>query len=206
MNNATTLKEQYVLKSLEGVKTLEVEKITTTVIGNKRLNEVVEPISIDLKEISPEEIDVFRSKGISSFVLKVEGKFYYASIPNNINFIGSTILGSHRCSTAGHECHRLSAASDEDGGCEKVRDSQKKIEVYHWITKGYQTFNTKHDFLKVVECSHYVPSAPRKKIPIEVINRAKLYLAQFILGDDVTSREDVRKRVEANQKRNLEKL
>ena len=202
---------------LEGVKTLKVENITTTfevkrelhpetnqpfkVIYKNKIDEVVEPMSFDLVEVTPEELAVYRKSGISSFVLKVDGKLYYSRIPDNISFISSTILGAHRCAVVGHECNRLSAASDEQGGCAKVRDHSKRIEKYPWITTGYQTFNTKYDSFIVVNCLHYEKCPPHKKLSAADSNRAKLGLAQFV-WDDVTSREEVKKRVEANYKKN----
>lgn len=191
----STQKTKSVFKNivLDGVKTLSGEKITS---------QGVEPISFDLIEVSPEELAKYRDDGIPSFVLKVDSKLYYTSIPRNISFIDSNILGTHQCAIAGRECNRLSAACDEDGGCEKVREQHKRIEEYSFITMGYQTFNTIHDFLKVVECSHYEPCMPRKKPSVERLNRLKLSIAQFILGDDVDSREKVIKRVSDNQAKN----
>lgn len=117
-----------------------------------------------LIEVTPEMLADYRKKGISSFVLKVEGKLFYSAIPNNISFVSSTILGSHKCAIAGHECHRLSTASDEEGGCEKVRNCSNYIERYPWITTGYETFNTKHDSFVVVNCLHYMKSVRLKNL------------------------------------------
>lgn len=198
---------------LEGVKTLKAEKITTTfevkrelhpktnqpfkVVAKNQVDEVVEPMSFDLVEVTPEELAVYRRSGISSFVLKVDGKLYYASIPDNISFVFSDILGAHRCSA----CNRLSAASDEQGGCAKVRDRSQCIERYPWITTSYETFNTKHDSFVVGNCLHYEPYPSRKKLSAAELNRAKLGLAQFV-WDDVTSREEVKKRMKANHQNN----
>ena len=202
---------------LEGVKTLKADKITTTfevkrelhpktnqpfkVVAKNQVAEVVEHMSFDLVEVTLEELAVYRKSGISSFVLKVDGKLYYASIPDNISFVSSTILGAHRCAVAGHECNRLSAASDKQGGCAKVRDRSQRIERYPWIKTGYETFNTKHDSFVVVNCLHYKPCPPRKKLSADDINRTKLGLAQFV-WDDVESRAEVKKRVEANHQKN----
>ena len=198
---------------LEGVKTLKAEKITTTfevkrelhpktnqpfkVVAKNQVDEVVEPMSFDLVEVTPEELAVYRRSGISSFVLKVDGKLYYASIPDNISFVFSDILGAHRCSA----CNRLSAASYEQGGCAKVRDRSQCIERYPWITTGYETFNTKHDSFVVGNCLHYEPYPSRKKLSAAELNRAKLGLAQFV-WDDVTSREEVKKRMKDNHQNN----
>jgi|GEM_PF-5667497 hypothetical protein len=165
---------------LEGVKTLRAEKFTTTfevvrelhpktdppfkVVSKKQIDKKVEPLCFPLIEVTPEMLADYRKKGISSFVLKVEGKLFYSAIPNNISFVSSTILGSHKCAVAGHECHRLSTASDEEGGCEKVRNCSNYIERYPWITTGYETFNTKHDSFVVVNCLHYMKSVRLKNL------------------------------------------
>lgn len=202
---------------LEGVKTLKAKKITTTfevkrelhpktnkpsrLVAKKQVNMVAEAMSFDLVEVTPEELAVYRKSGISSFVLKVDGKLYYSSIPDNISFVSSTILGAHQCAVIGHECNRLSAASDEQGGCAKVRDRSQRIERYPWVTTGYETFNTKHDSFVVVNCLHYEKCPPRKKLSADDVNRAKLGLAQFV-WDDVESRAEVKRRVEANHRKN----
>ncbi len=194
---------------LEGVETLRAEIFTTTfeviselhpktnqpfkVVSKKQIDEKVEPLSFPLIEVSPEALADYRKKGVSSFVLKVDGKLYYSAIPDNISFMSSAILGAHQCAVAGHECHRLSAASDEEGGCEKVRNRSNYIERYPWITTGYETFNTKHDSFIVVNCLHYEKCPPRKYRTTAKINEARLSLAQFV-WDDVNSLAEVRAR------------
>lgn len=202
---------------LEGVETLRAEKFTTTfevvrelhpkpnqpfrVVSKKQIDEKVEPLCFPLIEVTPEMLADYRKKGISSFVLKVEGKLFYSAIPNNISFVSSTILGSHKCAVAGHECHRLSAASDEEGGCEKVRNCSNYIERYPWITTGYETFNTKHDSFVVVNCLHYEKCPPRKYRRTAEINAVRLSLAQFV-WDDVKTLAEVRARKRKNKSNN----
>lgn len=156
---------------LEGTKTLRAVRLTITfevvreirpkdnqpfkVISKKKIDEKVEPLNFPLIEVSSEALADYRKKGIPSFVLKTDGKLYYSAIPDNISFVSSTILGAHQCAIAGKECRRLSAASDEDGGCEKVRNYSKYIERYSWITTGYETFNTKQDSFVVAKCLNY---------------------------------------------------
>lgn len=204
---------------LEGVKTLRAEKITTTfkvvrelhpktnqpfkVVSKEQVDEKVEPLNFPLTEVTPEKLANYRKKGVSSFVLKVDGKLYYTAIPDDISFYSSTILGAHQCAVTSHECHRLSAASDEEGGCEKVRNRSNNIERYPWITEGYETFNTKHDSFVVVNCLHYEKCPPRKPRTTAEINKAKLSLAQFV-WDDVETLAKVRAKKEKN-KRNIGK-
>lgn len=200
---------------LEGVKTLRAEKITTTfkvvrelhpktnqpfkVVSKEQVDEKVEPLNFPLTEVTPKKLANYRKKGVSSFVLKVNGKLYYTAIPDDISFFSSTILGAHQCAVTSHECHRLSAASDEEGGCEKVRNFSNNIERYPWITEGYETFNTKHDSFVVVNCLHYEKCPPRKPRTTAEINQAKLSLAQFV-WDDVKTLAKVRAMKEKNKR------
>lgn len=196
---------------LEGTHNLRAERFTTTynvvreipskptqsisIVSKKIIDEKVEPLCFHLVEVTPEMLADYRKKGISSFVLKVDGKLYYSEIPNNISFVSSNILGTHKCALAGHECRRLSAASDEKGGCQKVRNCSNRIERYPWITAGYETFNTSHDSFVVVKCLHYEKCPPRKTYSSAEVGALKLGLAQFV-WDDVDSLAAVRSRKE----------
>ena len=200
---------------LEGVERLRAERFITVfevtreisqktnqpfrVVSKKEIESKVEPLCFPLVEVTPEMLDVYRREKKPSFVLKVDGKLYYARIPDNISFVSSDILGAHKCSDA-HGCNRLSAASDEDGGCAKVRNRSNYIERYPWITSGYETFNTKHDSFVVTNCLHYEKYPPKQTMPTAEINRRKLSLAQFV-WDDVTTLGQVKARVERNRSR-----
>ena len=189
---------------LEGTTSLKVEKVTTTyevklqlpskphkpskIISKAVIAEVIEPLfSFSLTEITAKELAAYRRSGKPGFVLKYGGNLYYTSVPKKLNFVSSTILGEHRCA----ECHHLSAASDEAGGCAKVRDYSKNIERYSWITTGYETFNTNHNVFVVVNCQHYEEFPPQKKLSIKETNRLRLGLAQF-MWEWVESLEEVR--------------
>lgn len=150
---------------------------------------------LQLTKISAEELKEKRIEKIPSFVLKQNGILYYTEIHHNWNLMASGILGHHMCS----DCHRLSAASDEEGGCEKVRRRSTGIERYSWIQKGFETFGTKCNALVVTECSNFEPYPVQKKRSINDINKAKLSLAQFFY-DDVQSLEEV---VEKTTKKHL---
>lgn len=182
--------------TLEGVTSLNASKITTTfavkyrvnpkthnlasLVSRSKVGEVIETVSFDLVEITPDELAKRRKSGISSFVLKTNGTLYYTQVPKDINFVGFTLLGSHLCSLVGSECRRLSAASDNNGGCEKVRDLYKCIEKYPWITKGYETFNTELDVFAVIRCSHYEKCPPREKVSFAQLMEAKRSLAMYL--------------------------
>lgn len=145
----------------KNITTLEfIRKITPTgklgkVINKKEMNKEVETKCFHLKEITKEEIEIYRKSQIPSFLLKMEGKFYYTKIEPDISLVASKVLGTHQCTKLGRECRRFSAASDEKGGCAKVREYSQKIEKYPWIITGYETFNTNHDSFVVVKCEHY---------------------------------------------------
>ena len=88
------------------------------------------------------------------------------------------------CNTGRIVCSRLSAESDEYGGCEKVRDfSSAGIEKYPWIRQGYETFATKYDCFVVTQCDHFRVNKPRPAMSTSEKNAIKLSLAQFRFDD-----------------------
>ena len=53
-------------------------------------------------------------------------------------------------------CHRLSAAPDEYGGCQKVRNKATGIEDFDFVRLGVETFNdAERDIMIVQKCSNY---------------------------------------------------
>lgn len=213
-NSQVTTETTSIIKNftLDGVKALKADKVTNTFEATYHLNpktnkrykvvnlvdKKVEPISFNLIEVTPKEIAVYRKNGVPSFVLKTGGKLYHTRIPKTINFLSYTISGTvHQCAGKETICNRLSAASDEQGGCAKVRDYYDCIEKYPWIATGYETFNTKYDSFIVVNCLHYEPFYPRKKISNKQLYRTKLDLAQN-LWPDVECWKDVLERLKVN--------
>lgn len=168
-----TTKKENVIKSivLDGTSALRIEVLTTffdvlyqlnsqatrriKVLSKVEVGSKTSNCTFPLTEVTPKMLSVYRSSEAAGFVLKVDGKFYYTKIPKNSNFSPFPFIGEHKCSTVGHECRRLSAKSDEQGGCAKVRDRYKCIENYPWITKGYETFNTFVESFVVIDCLHY---------------------------------------------------
>ena len=150
-----------------------------------------------LAEITLEQIKELRKTDIPSFLLKEDGKYYFAKIPKQLNFTSSNLMGMHCCANSLNTCHHLSAASDEDGGCAKVRGFSRGIERYPWITMGYETFNVCHGCFVVLKCNHFEVAPPRKPVTIKEKNEAKLLLAQFV-WDDVDNLTQVRQRIEKN--------
>lgn len=164
------------------------------IISKKEVSKEVEDLSFTLKPVTVAELAAYRNDDIPSFVLVENGEFYWSKIPGDISFYNSKLLGGiHLCSESKHECSRLSAASDELGGCAKVRNKATGIEKYPWITSGYETFGTSNDSLFVGSCSHYEVCIQKPPMSVEARNRAKLALAQYV-WDDVNSMEEVRRR------------
>lgn len=212
-NKATELKETVSSVSEEtkeiftlvGVEQLVQQSITTTyetvreikpsrVVCKRPINHHQKTLkSYPLKEVTPDELAEYRKAKVPSFVLKIDGKLYHCNIPEDTSFQSYTLLGPHKCATSSKECNRLSAASDEQGGCAKVRAYSVGIERYPWIEVGYETFGTKFDSFVVVECSHYEKCPPRKHYTPAEITQKRLSLAQFF-WDDVETIEEWRRK------------
>lgn len=182
-----TLDGIYALKAESATIEFEVKRplnpVTLKPIGRSTrsvLKEQVTPLIYKLKEVSKNELIEYRQLNIPSFVLKYNGKLYYTQVDFNINFIALNLLNRHMC---GKNCCHLSAASDENGGCLKVRQYSQGIENYPWITYGYETFATIHDSFVVADCSHYKMCSPQKKLSVVEANILKNTLAQYIFGD-----------------------
>lgn len=126
--------------------------------NKEKVEEEVKPLFVPLREVTVKELEKYRRKKIPSFVLKTGGKLYWGEIPYNLSFVSSTFLGKHMCSSPGKQCHRLSAAKDEYGGCEKVRKKSTHIERYDWIQEGFETFNTTHEAFITLKCDHFEDS------------------------------------------------
>lgn len=156
---------------LDGVEALRANQVTSIfttkyllhpkthkpckMLERKLVDEIIKHLEFALTEITVEELKEFRRNGIPSFVLKKDGKFYYARIPREMNFFSMDIFGEHQCALQKQGCRHLSAASDENGGCAKVRNHATYIERYDWIKSGFETFNTNRDAFLVANCLHY---------------------------------------------------
>ncbi len=165
------------------------------------LNEEIKPMAFPLIQVTADQIEQCRKKGISSFVYKQNGELFWARIPNNIAFVSSGLLGGiHKCAVSGNVCQHATAASDEAGGCEKVRNGSCYIERYDWIPTGYETFNTKHDSFVVVRCLKHENCPPKPPRTAAEINALRLGLAQFV-WEDVTTFQEVQLRKRRAQNR-----
>lgn len=127
-----------------------------------------------LKEVTEEELLMYRASKNPGLVFVFDGKHYYCPIPQHF----SLHLGAHQCSLNGKVCDHLSALPDEMGGCQKVKDfcigsfngrytdlkGSKRIEKYTFIKCGFEIFNVDFEHLVVLKCSHYKPAPSPKSL------------------------------------------
>lgn len=158
------------------------------------LEEAVTTLEFPLKQVTASEVKQYRRDGIPSFVLKINDTLFLTTIPKQLSLLNSKILGYHQCAAPFSPiCKHLSFASDEDGGCPKVREGSKRIENYPWITIGYEVFNNVHASFRVVKCSHYEKKDPPPTYSAEEIRVARLTVAQHF-WPDVTTVQEIRER------------
>lgn len=199
----TTVEKNTIVQNirLDGLSYLRMERVTTTYKVTRELHQKtkapmaillkeevkrdVEPLKFELKRVSVEELTSFRKMNIPSFVVKVDNEFYHTKIPKTISFVSAKILGEHKCGY----CNRLSAASDKEGGCAKVRNRSRGIEKYPWIKTGYETFGTRQDSFVVINCERYQNFPQRKKVELTKLNNLKIGIAQYIWPDVETMAE-----------------
>ena len=168
-------------------------------VERRKLDEQVEAKTFPLREVSLEELSELRKTKKPSFVLKEDGRYYYAEISPFMTFIASSFLGEHKCAAAGKVCNRLAAAQDEQGGCAKVRARSTHIEKYPFITKGYETFGTEgRDTFVVLECQHHEKTPARPHRTLEEINQLKLGLSYFMWEEGAESPEEMIERIAKN--------
>ena len=130
-------------------------------------------VKYEFQKVTVEELLAHRRSGVPGVVFKDENSFYYAKLIDGMEKYFNSI---HICGKSGSECKHLSTASDENGGCAKVRDvflptyfnknsvtisGAKMIEKYHFIRSGIEIFNSAHFMLNVSKCNRYEKVAPR---------------------------------------------
>ena len=140
-------------------------------------------IPTPLKAVSKEQLLKLRESELPIFILKVGENLFFTFVEKN--YISSGILGNiHNCSSGGATCcERLSAASDDNGGCQKVRDIKKRIENYNFVKLGYEVVNTENDCTIIGICNHFI-EAKRKKISAREVAMRKMAVATYALDDD----------------------
>lgn len=176
---ATTNSVKYI--SWEGFDFLRIRKVSSTLktvseydsqtnkllrtIEKSKSDETSDTQILSLTEITLDELQKYRNAKVPSFVLKVGDKFYYARIPNEMSLVGAKFDGEHKCANPFNSCKRLSSASDAKGGCAKIRNGSSHIELYPWISLGYETFGTKHNAFVVARCAHFAGTTTQNAIP-----------------------------------------
>jgi len=135
-----------------------IRTVSINLVGEKKENTKKYP----LKEITLEELAEIRESKTPSFLIKDFGKYYWAKIPAKMCLLKTNIMGEHKCANSTHDCAHISAASDEEGGCARVRAKYPKIEDFDFIKVGYQKFNTPHDEMNVIICMNHEVCPSRK--------------------------------------------
>lgn len=114
-----------------------------------------------LRIASESQLDALRKNGKPGFILKETNSkgnaiYKYAEIEWNTRFLSSRV-GAHLCAASLTECEKLTPVL-----CSKVHDAEKKLELYPFITKGYESFNTSFDSFVVVQCTNYCAEDVKK--------------------------------------------
>lgn len=149
------------------------------------LEKNIAKIPKDLQAVSKEQLLRIRKEGVPIFILKVGEQLFFSQVNSYFNTSG--ILGNvHQCCVNSITCARVSAASDADGGCQKVRDigKAKRIEKYGFILLGYEFANVKNDCLVVGVCKHFTEAKQQKLSPKEKAER-KLGLASYASNEKI---------------------
>ena len=121
--------------------------------------EIHPPESVILHEINAEEIATLRRSKKPGIIVKFDSKtYYYAELCDRHVIIKCGAV--HKC----RSCEHVTAASDEEGGCFKVRNLKKRIEEYSFILWGYQTINVNYKDLAVYVCWNYEPFNQKGKM------------------------------------------
>ena len=157
------LRAKKIITTYEVVKTLSPSSGRYKLLSKNLVSERYEDLIYPLAKCTSDDLLFMRKNEIPYFVLKINGDLYFSEIPEDLCLTNSKIIGPHLCGLYNHECKRLSASSDEEGGCAKVRNSSRFIEKYPWITDGFETFGTTCDCFKVAKCLHYKASPSSKK-------------------------------------------
>ena len=136
--------------------------------------------SIELNKIMPNDIPTLRKSGKPVFICKELNQYWYCELPSRSLIISATKFGvEHKCALMDHECNRLSAASDEDGGCLKVRNRVLNLARYPFVTRGFQTYNLVEDCCVIVECCNYTHCARRSDLTSKEKNLLKKFLFDY---------------------------
>ena len=138
---------------------------------NRTLKECKEKVKeYKFKLVDKTELAELRKSKKPILIVKENDKYYYTKIHYKMSFLGSLNV-EHKCAPRDGVCKRLTPASDECGGCAKVRDANPHIENYDWITKAYEVVNVKNEAFVVIECEHH--ELEREPLPSVITSRKK---------------------------------
>lgn len=133
-------------------------------LSNSAKIQLMDSQEIKFAKTTREEIVEKRLNKEIGVVMVVDGETYFANIHEKARL--ETLLEAklHKCGC----CKRLSAKTDECGGCAKVRDypieeyetvtsiqNKMRIEKYPFITEGLDAMNTTHRETLILECEHF---------------------------------------------------
>lgn len=131
-----------------------------------------------LKPVTKEDLQKFRKTEDVGFLFRYNQNLFLATLSKSVPALFSNQYNRHLCSY----CRHCSAASDEKGGCQKVRDApeavsylsdfynkrevespllanqqRKMLENYPFISLGYQTIHLcdKKMCFAVLQCVNY---------------------------------------------------
>lgn len=142
--------------------------------------ELVETQILKFEEATQEEIVAKRCQKEPGIIMVYFGQLFFTKAPKYIKISRiSEIYSNHKCA----QCIRLSAKSDEQGGCQKVRDwpikfipniivdqeseqgearitkrdiiNSMRIEKYPFVTFGMESINTNNPELLIAVCENY---------------------------------------------------
>ncbi|MBR2725782.1 hypothetical protein IKE87_00725 [Candidatus Saccharibacteria bacterium] len=163
---------------------------------------VLESEDYPLHEVLPETVRIIRDSGQPGFVLKKDGKLFCTTHPHVRRFQarldGIKTNGIHKCSEKDMICRRLSALSDAEGGCAKIRDEDFAIEKYPFITEGYEFFNINQNCFVVLGCQHWIPNYNANatpKLQQKDVSSRKLAIAQYV-WPEVKTISDLKKKLQ----------
>lgn len=144
--------------------------------GETRL---IETQILKFEKVSANEVVEKRCKKESGIVMIYFGEIFFAKAPKYIKISKmSELLTNHKC----RDCMRLSAKSDEEGGCQKVRDfpikyipkgtenqeedastritkrdviDSMRIEKYPFVTFAMESINTSAPEILITDCKNF---------------------------------------------------
>lgn len=157
-------------------KILSVNKIITEYNENPKnryneprkviISETTTPLIFPLELMTKEELLQLKKQRKSLFVLKIYNDLWVTEIPKELSLMGSRIGGEHLCAKVASECSRLCIKSPTDVICSKISRGSTNIELFKFITFGWECWGNESPSLRVLMCKNYCsrfsPKPPRE--------------------------------------------